>query len=224
MSRYIVHLMTLFFFLGSSLALGQTRYISDELLVPLRKGQGTQFGILHKGLPSGSVVTLLDFNQESGWSKVQTSGGQVGWLPARYLVKEPPAKVVLDRSINELATLKEKYQQLQTTSDELAAELKATQETLKAETQRANKAVQDYQALKQISSDAVKNREMVDQLAAKKVELDTQLSQLTTQVDRLTESERNQFFIYGALAVLLGCLLAIILPRLKPTKRNSEWM
>ena len=59
------------------------RYVTDKLEIPLRSGQGTQFGI-RKMLPSGAKLEVLEIDP-AGYSKVRTAKGTDGWVLTRYL-------------------------------------------------------------------------------------------------------------------------------------------
>eukprot|EP00903_Cladosiphon_okamuranus_P004445 g4443.t1 len=63
------------------------------------------------------------------------------------------------------------------------------------------------------------NRELLERSQLLQNELDLRVA----EIDRLKESEVKAFFLYGAGAVIAGAFLAIILPRLKPRRSQSEW-
>ena len=42
--------------------MAEIRYISDVLYVPLRSGQGDDYRILHRGLPSSTEVIVIEEN------------------------------------------------------------------------------------------------------------------------------------------------------------------
>ena len=67
-----------------------TRYVSDELEITMRNGQGLDFGI-RKMLKSGTELAVLE-NDPSGYSKVRTNDGVEGWVLSRYLVNNPSAR------------------------------------------------------------------------------------------------------------------------------------
>ena len=63
----------------SGTALGQTRYVSDQLEVTLRTGPSTRNAIV-RILTSGAQVEVLESDAESGYSRVQ-AGQSEGWVP-----------------------------------------------------------------------------------------------------------------------------------------------
>ena len=56
-------------------AVGDVNYISDVLTVPLRSGPSTAHRILHRGLPSGTQLTILAVDEEAGFTQVRTASG-----------------------------------------------------------------------------------------------------------------------------------------------------
>ncbi|TFG65971.1 MAG: TIGR04211 family SH3 domain-containing protein, partial [Nitrospirales bacterium] len=73
-------------------AVGDVNYISDVLNVPLRSGPSTAHRIIHRGIPSGTQLTILATDEEAGFTQVRTAGGMEGWVTSQYLVREPIAR------------------------------------------------------------------------------------------------------------------------------------
>lgn len=203
-------------------AQAQTVYISDEYRVPLRKSPCPRCSILHRGIKSGSALTLVETNDE-GWSHVKTRGGMEGWMPSHYLQKDLPAR-------DQLAATKAKYESLQSKhlaqNNELKS-LKQDHSQLVAElknTQSSRDGINtELKNIKKISSNAIsinqQNRELLERNGILQSEIDI----LTAANERLTNSERNTWFLYGVFAVVMGAMLSLIIPRLKRRKRFSEW-
>lgn len=197
-------------------------YISDKLYVPVRKGQGNTYTILHKGLPSGTRVTLLE--RDEGWTRVRTAGGIDGWIRNQFLDDEPPAAIKLtvanrkiDRLTQQLSELKEERQQLQDNYQQ-------TQQQLNQSNTKVSSTEEELSALKAISASAVESHQRLQSMAKKMQLLQTENDVLKSENDNLRQNERTTFFLYGAFAVILGVLVAIILPKLRPKKRNDGWM
>ena len=70
---------------------GGIRYVSDNLTVPLRSGPSNGHRILHRGLPSGTRLTVLGEDADAGFINIRTDRGTEGWIPTQYLVAEPIA-------------------------------------------------------------------------------------------------------------------------------------
>ena len=90
MQRLIL-LLSLIYASGPLYASDQIRYISDSFFVPLRVGPSNSHRIVHRGLKSGTQVTLLNIDKDKKFSQVRLGDGQTGWLPNRTLQAQPSA-------------------------------------------------------------------------------------------------------------------------------------
>ena len=204
-------------------AYAETRYISDKIYVPLRVGEGSKYRIVHRGLPSGTPLELLENNEDSGYAKVRTQSGTEGWLPAHYLVSTPVARSQLKETEAQLAKLSEAN--------------KSLRDKLNSSTQSSEKSSAIIQQLEEENAELAKELEEVKRVSANAINLDSDNRRLlesnqmlSSEVDvlktdnaRLRENKENEFFLNGAFAVLIGVMIALIAPRLMP-KRRSEWV
>lgn len=209
---------------ADSPAAQEDRYILDMLYVPLRAGQGNEYRIVNKGLPSGTRLTLLETNEESGFSRVVTQNGTEGWIRTQYLMEEPAAK-------DQLKALQEKFDALTGDENSLRSQLVAAQEKATASAAEAGKLRQQLDAvqkelkeIKRISSNALSldtaNRRLIKEAQV----MNTRIEVLEADNQRLKDSEESEAFINGALAVLLGVVISLIVPRLRPKPRaSSSW-
>jgi len=99
-----------------------------------------------------------------------------------------------------------------------------TQQELQEAEVVAKKTAEELGSLKIISSSAVESHQRLQTLAQKMQLLQTENDVLKSENESLRRSESTTFFFYGAFAVLLGVILAVLLPKLKPSKRNSGWL
>ena len=130
-----------------------TRYVSDELEITMRNGQGLDFGI-RKMLKSGTELAVLE-NDPSGYSKVRTNDGVEGWVLSRYLVNNPSARDQLAAKEQRIANLeleitgyKEEIEQLSSQTSEADNQNMSLKETA----QRLSKELDD---LRRTASNAV---------------------------------------------------------------------
>ena len=52
---------------ATTLVAQETRYISDMVLVPVRSGPGSDYRIINRGLPSGTVLIVYGQNDDGEW-------------------------------------------------------------------------------------------------------------------------------------------------------------
>ncbi len=202
----------------------EIRYISDRQYVPLRAGQGTNFRITHRGLPSGTRLTVHESNEESGYSRVTTDRGTTGWIKNQYLMTDQPAREqlkLLQGNSSELQTrlseLSEQLQALETTNRELSGQLEELE-------QQRRQVSGELVEVKRISGNALALDTQNRRLTEDNEDLGRDLELTRAEVSRLRDSETNEAFLNGALAVLIGVMLTLAIPRLWPKKpRQSEW-
>jgi len=212
----------LFVFLAETHA--ETNYILDELYVPLRSGPGTQYRIVHKGLKSGLPFERLDESEDGGWVQIQTPSGLEGWVPEQYVSRAPTAaiklaetRVRLDSSRNELKSTKEQLDSLNSEHKKLEQKLSQTENT-------QQQATMELHRIRSISSGAIELDQKYQKLLEDHELLQTQNDTLNAENTSLRDDRRFSFMFYGAALVVLGMLLAVIIPRLQFKKRNSEWV
>jgi len=202
--------------------LAETRYISDEFRVPLRKSPCGRCAILHQGLKTGLKLTFIE--SADGWSHIRTPGGMEGWIENQYIVKQPIAR-------DKIARYKQQNEALSSTNGKLKTEVAA----LKADNQqlggRLNTVSDDNEAvsreladIKVVSANALNLKVQNQKLLEDNGMLQSKIDVLSALNKQLESSHTQKWFLYGAMAVFLGALLSILLPRLKRKRRgHSEW-
>ena len=196
-----------------------TRYVSDQLEIIMRDGQGVKFAI-KKVLTSGDRLDLIEANS-SGYSKVRTIEGVEGWVLTRYLMNAPSVRNLVadsDQKVAnlelELAETKEELQKLSTkatTSDSESMTLKETSQRLKKEF--------DSLQITASSSIALSNENI--QLKEKIQQTDIRMQGLVLENTAMKNSESQSWFLTGVAVLLGGIILGLILPRLRLQRKNS---
>lgn len=200
----------------------KTLYIQDKIYVPVRKGQGNQFSILHRGLPTGTKVTYIEGNDE--WTKVLTQGGIEGWIRNQFLSETPPASIQLDVANQKIQSITNELQKLKNENTTLKSSYSDSQEALKSSQQEIKNTQQELQSIRTISASAVESHQRLQELAEKMQKLTTENDVLKSENESLRNSERTKFFLYGALTLLLGVFVAVVVPKLRGQKRNNGWI
>ena len=196
-----------------------TRYVSDELEITMRNGQGVKFAI-RKMLLSGTKLDVLE-TDPAGYSKVRTSKGVTGWVLTRYLSNTPSARNQLATSQQkvanlelELAKYKEEIQSLSSQNSTSGNENLSLKET----SQRLSKELDE---LRRTASNAVALKNDNRQLNEKLQQVDNQIQSLTIENSTLKDSDAKSWFLIGAAVLFGGLLLGLILPRIRVQKKDS---
>ena len=200
----------------------ETQYISDMVLVPVRSGAGANYRIVNRGLPSGTALLVFSQSDDGEWAEIETRGGTRGWIPTQYLQKDPPAGLLINDLRLELEQVRGERDRVvsqlnqssteATEADETIVELQSTLDSTQAElteVKRVSAAALDLDLL---------NQQLVAELESERSDADL----LRLENVRLRERIANNQILDGAMAVLLGVILAIVAPRLWPKKKRQD--
>lgn len=218
--------MRLFALLGlliifTSNALAETRYVSDVLQIQLRSGPGTQYRII-KSLQTGTALTLTDASTENGYVQVSVDG-QTGWVASQFLMSTPSARVQLSKVEQELAQLKANASPTQKRLQSLETDNRRLSKALEEAQQLASETSKELTRVKEVSGKALELDESNARLRLENTNLVNEMDLLRIENTRLTEQNNRDFMLYGAFAVLLGVIIALIVPHLTSKKKHTEW-
>jgi SH3 domain protein len=215
--------LAFFLALASLFASAQTAYIDDTLLVPLRSGAGTSFRIIHKGIKSGLKLEILENNQSNGYSLVRTPSGLEGYLPTRYLSFEPIAKMKLATASKNLAASNAENTELKEKLSKLRAEFNELSKTYKSTSNTLDKNAKELTDIKKISANAINLDRKSRELRESNEQLRNELELLQVENIRLKDRSESNSMLMGGGLVVLGVILALLVPMLKPSKKNDSW-
>ncbi|MDZ7785076.1 MAG: TIGR04211 family SH3 domain-containing protein [Halioglobus sp.] len=219
----VIAVFCFFLFVACGTALAQeVRYISDKQYVPVRSGAGNQYRIVHRGLPSGTRMTVSRSSADGVWSEITTAGGTSGWVRSQYLTAEPPAQLKLESAEARAEAAEARLTELEATITTLQAERNELQDKLASTNTTLDTVSEELNQLKQISGKSVQLDSENRRLAEVTENLRAEVGTLEAENQRLTDKLRNEGFLNGALAVLLGVIIALVVPRLAPKRRRSS--
>lgn len=200
----------------------KTVYVDDSLYAPIRSGEGIQYRILHSGVRSGTALELLE-TSDSGYSRVRTPDGIEGWINSRYITETPIARQrleqanrQLEQALGQVSELKEKLAEVTRERDEL----RNSEEALQA---RAGKLSEELSDIREVASDSINLDRRNSELREENQKLRNELEVLTAEKERLEAKKESDFMLLGAALVLLGVILALVVPLLKPTRKTDNW-
>ena len=200
------------------------RYVSDKQFVPLRSGAGNDYRIVHRGIPSGTRLTVGRTSSDGVWAEITTERGTSGWIRAQYLMAEVPAQRLLDAATRKAQSASEKSAALSAELQAITAERTELHSKISADGSQLDSVSQELAQLKQISGKSVQldidNRRLVETTE----NLRSEVEMLKSENQRLLDKIKSEDFLNGAMAVLLGVIIALVAPRLVPKRRkNSGW-
>lgn len=187
----------------------ETFYIRDMLTVKLRADAAPDSSVVNAGVSSGTPVTVLERSGAS--AKIRTDRGAEGWLPTAYLQSEPIARDQLKEAREEIAKLRSMLDSSSATR--MIKQLEAENTTLK----------NNLEQLANVGDQAQQLRAENAELSRENSALKDDSARMRREVDALQGESRQQYFREGAFAVVIGVLIALVVPWLKPRKKRSEW-
>lgn len=197
-----------------------TRYVSDELEITMRNGQGLEFGI-RKMLKSGTELTVLE-TDPSGYSRVRTSDDIDGWVLSRYLSNAPSARDQLAAKEQRIANLELEitgYKEEITHLGSQTSEADDQNMSLKETAQRLSKELDD---LRRTAANAVALENENRQLKERLQQIDHEIQSIVIENNTLKDNDAKNWFLVGAAVLFGGIILGIILPSLR-TRKKSSW-
>jgi SH3 domain protein len=205
------------------------RYVVGEQSVALRGGAGDDYRIVHRGIAPGTRLTVARTSEDGQWADIITDSGIAGWIPTQKLALEapPPASATAPAAAPPAGAAAEQSDGAVTgvpgapSAEQDHAELL---NRINAADEEFNAVAQELHQLKQVSGKAeqldIDNRRLVEELE----NLRSELEMLQADNQRLRDKIDSEDFMNGALAVLLGVIIALVAPRLVPRRRkHSGW-
>ncbi len=196
----------------------ETKYVVDQIVITLRSGQSNQHQIL-RTLPSGTKMEVLETSDK--YSRVRLTDGTEGWVLNQYMTATPIAK-------HRLASVQKKLAGLEAENIRLKEELVAASSkegdisTQYAKLKKADEKLNEE--LDQLRSVAAKPLQLKNEnTRLKKALLDIENEHELVQQENqmLRDSAEREWFLTGAGVIILGIILGLIAPSLRPRKKSS---
>lgn len=172
-------------------------------------------------LSSGTPLTVLETRDD--WIRVRTGEGEEGWIQSQYTTDTPIAADRLEAAQAELARLRQERDRLAealtAARQEAAVERSArTEATTALERTRA-----ELEQLRRTASNAVETAEALRALRSEAADMREQIEALKKENLLLATDNRNEGLKWGAGAVTLGILLAMLVSAWAGRRRKNEW-
>jgi SH3 domain protein len=200
--------------LSAAAAAAETAYVTDIIKVAVRSGPANDQKSLGT-LESGQMVEIVKPGDE--WALIRMPNGTEGYVMARYLVSQQPAKFRSDQ-------LQEKNKTLSAQAAGLLEEnsrLKAENEKLALESSASQKELSSLQSqfeeFKKEAVDFIALKAKYDAQATELAEKQAKIAQLETQWPDILDPNNLYWFLAGAGVLLVGFLTGY------SVKRQRRW-
>ena len=197
-------------------------YVTDQIRVMVRSGEGIEFQIIRR-LSTGTALILLEKNPESGYTKVRLKNGQEGWVLSRYLTDQPVAQWLLESA-------RKKLKRIERENISMTAKLKALQtENVQTKSNNQNLSIESEQLQKELSEirqtagNALQIQKQRDQYQERVINLERELQKIKRDKQALEDSAEQDWFMIGAGVLFAGIVLGLILPQISWRRKTSSW-
>lgn len=208
-------------FLCSAAVTAQTAFVSDQLEATMRRGEGTQFGIIRM-VKSGYPLDVVEVNSTTGYTKVRTKAGTEGFILSRYLMNESAARDRLEAFTANNKSLLDKI-----------TELEATIKTLQSSTSDQSGQIVSLQSdkqelgleltgLREATADVMAIKRKNDSYSTQVQELTREKEVLETENRAYRDNTKQDWFVRGAGVIILGIIIGLILPKLRRRRRWGD--
>ena len=217
----VARLMGVALILVAATAVGQTLYVSDQLVITVRTGPSTDNTIIGN-LVSGDPIEMLETDSDSGYSRVRTVNDTEGWVLSRYLAERPIAQDRLVIADRDLAEAEIAIAALEASVTELTGNLAvATRRLGEAETATSSLTA-DLADIREASENVLSVRDQNESLRRRLNGRDEEVELLAIENDQLRNRSTRDWFVAGAGVLLAGILFGLIIPHLR-RRRRAEW-
>lgn len=212
---------TLIFSILSTSIWAETQYVTDEFKVTLRTGSSTSNSILTM-LKSGETVKVIQQDEDTKYTLVETSKGVQGYMLTRFLDTQPSGRQLhaqlqtkSKKQKESIKSLKSKLNTLKTSKNDADTNLNSTNKLLTETTDELDK-------LKNATRNtvAVIEKNKTQQTLIQQLELEK--SQLLIENNDLKDSTAMDWFIRGSGVTLLAFFFGILVTKIR-WKKSDSW-
>ncbi len=200
---------------------GENRWVTDSFEITMRNGKGKRQAIVRM-LRSGTKIELLEIDPEAGYSRVRTASGAEGWVLNRYLLKRPPARVSMPEVEARLRTSESKRKELANQLRTLGKERDQLKRQLNNVESSGKGLQKELDDVRRLSANVIQVDSQNKSLRQTLAETQATVEKLQVDNKRLASRANREWFIIGALVVIFGMLIGLILPRIR-WRRKSSW-
>ncbi|NOQ63979.1 MAG: TIGR04211 family SH3 domain-containing protein [Methyloprofundus sp.] len=189
----------------------------------LRSGESSTHKIIRM-LGTGTKLSLLGVDKDTGYSHVQTSSGVAGYIPTRFTLNKPIGRWYLDKANKQVETLKAENVKIKTTLTDLQQNNSSAVSSNTNLTQERDQLRLDLTELQQTASNAIQLQRQRNELQERVVNVERELQQIKRAKQALEDSTSQDWFLYGGILSFLGILFGLLIPKISwHRKSQGNW-
>jgi SH3 domain protein len=211
--RLVFFVILGFFLMGQSSWATKT-YVTDSLEITFRTGPSTENKII-AFISSGQPLEVLESRKD--WSRVRLIGpessNKEGWVLSRYLSTQQPWEIQAISLKKENARLKDELERIKEQWLKADQGEKGVSEELKVNLEDLQRVQNKYETLKNEAAGFLKLKSVHEANSKKLETAKEKVQNLTKENEDLRSSQKNKWFATGALVLLCGLMIGLLMGR-----------
>ena len=199
-------------------AWAETMYITENQDVLIRGGKGNEFKILAIKKAHAPVELLRN---EGDYSYIRTEGGIEGWVLSRYLTRDLPKPMIIEKLNAEIEKLRQANTTLGQEFQQLQEQKKTLENSSVAAEQKATALERQYKDLKSASANVLQLKQAHDKLEQENEQYARSAAELAKKNEQLQSNSALMWYIAGAATLLIGVAIGMFMQSLKNKKKKS---
>jgi len=177
-------------------------------------------------LKSGTAMKILETGPDSKWTQVKLTRkgkNKKGWIQSQYLSAKPVAKTLLIEARKRISTITTRNTALTETLNQNRSELDAltlAQNTLNKDNIRLQ---EELDKIKAVSGNAIKTERLYHSLQNGYEQVKLSVENLEIENSKLKSDNLANGIKWGVIAILLGAVLTLIIPKMSTRKPKDTW-
>jgi len=203
----------------TGVAQAQNAWVTDQFEITLRTGPSTQNAI-KMSLVSGTPLEVLEVDRDEGYTRVRTPGGTEGWVISRYLMNEPAAREQLEALTRQLSNASEEGASLGSQLAAIRNQYRDAEQTIARLERERNELQTELDEIRETAADVLAINDQNQQLQEGLTNAEISIDRLNEEVRSLASQSNRNWFITGALVLVGGIVLGLLLPRMRWQRRS----
>jgi len=220
----IIMLMGLWIPLFAQMCWAEKAYVINTSKITLRGGPSTQDKIITM-LSQDTPVEILD--TQSGWNRVRvldnSSRNYEGWIVSSFLTSDVPWKYQAENLKAENVRLKERAENIEKEWSASSGEKELMSDKLEKAEKELKSVKTKYESLKRASGSVLELQETHQKTLKALQEARVTLETLQKENMVLKSSQRNRWFLSGAVVLLVGLIFGLVMGRQQRKRKSSYY-
>jgi SH3 domain protein len=220
----IIMLMGLWIPLFAQMCWAEKAYVINTSKITLRGGPSTQDKIITM-LSQDTPVEILD--TQSGWNRVRvldnSSRNYEGWIVSSFLTSDVPWKYQVENLKEENVRLKERAENIEKEWSASSGEKELMSDKLEKAEKELKSVKTKYESLKRASGSVLELQETHQKTLKALQEARVTLETLQKENMVLKSSQRNRWFLSGAVVLLVGLIFGLVMGRQQRKRKSSYY-